>query len=237
VKKLHRLILLSAAYRQSHRNDERAVTFDPNNRILWHFPRRRLDAESLRDAMLAVSGRLDRTLGGSDSGELLFAEGEVIDKNRDFFRPNRVNGDHPVYTTSTRRSIYLPVVRNATPDIFALFDGADPNGVTAVRNDTTVASQALFLMNHPFVREQSLHLAKRLLNDEKASDADRVSLGFRLALGRDPRGEEVKDVFTFLDRYETLAAEKGRKPEDARLAAWQSFCQTLLCRNEFLFVE
>src|SRR5207302_1411248 len=95
VKKLHRLILLSATYQQSGQSDERAAKLDPNNRLLWRFPRRRLDAESLRDAMLAVSGRLDRTLEGNDSGELLFAEGEVIDKNRDFFRPNRVNGDHP----------------------------------------------------------------------------------------------------------------------------------------------
>jgi len=235
VKKLHRLILLSATYQQGHRQDDRAAKLDPNNRLLWHFPRRRLDAESIRDAMLAVSGRLDRTIGGNDSGELLFQEGEVIDKNRDFFRPNRVNGDHPVFTTSTRRSIYLPVVRNATPDILALFDGADPNGVTAVRNDTTVASQALFLMNHPFVRDQSLHLAKRLLKE--GNDADRVSLGYRLALGRDPRPDEVKDVAHFLGRYEKLATEKGRKPEDARLASWQSFCQTLLCRNEFLYVE
>jgi cytochrome c553 len=235
VKKLHRLILLSATYQQSGRNDERAAKLDPNNRLLWRFPRRRLDAEALRDAMLAVSGRLDRTLGGNDSGELLFKEGEVIDKKRAFFRPNRLTGDHPIYTTSVRRSIYLPVARNATPDIFALFDGADPNGVTAVRNDTTVASQALFLMNHPFVREQALHLAKRLLKETK--DADRVALAYRLALGREPSGDEVKDVMAFLDRYAELAAEKGRKPEDARLAAWQSFCQTLLCRNEFLYVE
>jgi hypothetical protein len=237
LKKLHRLILLSATYQQSTRTDERAANRDPNNRLLWRFPRRRLDAESLRDAMLAVSARLDRTIGGSESGELLFKEGEVIDKNRNFFRPNQLRGDHPVYTTSTRRSVYLPVVRNATPDVFALFDGADPNGVTAVRNDTTVASQALFLMNHPFVREQSLHLARRLLSDTKAADADRIALGYRLALGRDSRADEVKDVTEFIDRYEKLAVDKGHKPEDARLAAWQSFAQTLLCRNEFLYVE
>ena len=67
--------------------------------------------------MLAVSGRLNHTLGGADSGELLFKEGEVINPARDFFRPNRVQADHPVYTASTRRSIYLPVVRNAVPDV------------------------------------------------------------------------------------------------------------------------
>ena len=163
--------------------------------------------------MLAVSGRLDRSVGGDESGELLFKEGEVIDTNRDFFRPNRVKADHPVFTTSVRRSLYLPVVRNAIPDIFALFDGADPNGVTAVRNDTTVASQALFLLNHPFVREQSLHLAKRLLNDATVPDADRVAHGFRLALGRDRRsrrGERRADV------SRPLRQTRGGKGTDAR---------------------
>jgi mono/diheme cytochrome c family protein len=237
VKKLHRLILLSATYQQGGRNDERAARLDPNNRLLWRFPRQRLDAEALRDAMLAVSGRLTRTVGGDESGELLFNSGEVIDKNRDYFRPNQLKGDHPIYTTSTRRSIYLPVVRNATSDLFALFDGADPNGVTAVRNDTTVASQALYLMNHPFVRDQAAHLAKRILSDAKATDAERVAIGFRAALGREPRAEEVKEITAFLTRYEKLAGEKGLTPEAARSAAWQSFCQTLLCRNEFLYVE
>jgi hypothetical protein len=216
--------------------DERAAKIDPNDRLLWRFPRRRLDAESLRDAMLTVSGRLDRTIGGNDSGELLFREGEVIDKNRDFFRPNQLKADHPVYTTSVRRSLYLPVVRNAVPDLFALFDGADPNGVTAARNDTTVASQALYLMNHPFVRDQSRHFAQRLL-DAKLPDAGRVALGFRLALSREPRADEVNEVLAFLERYEKLATARGQKPDDARLAAWQAFCQTLFCRNEFLYVE
>src|SRR5262249_23225729 len=155
-------IVLSATYRQSNR------------------PIRRLDAEAIRDAMLAVSGRLDRTLGGDDSGELLFKEAEVIGAA---IRPNPGQTDHPVYPTSPRRSLYLPVVRNAVPDVFALFDGADPNGITAVRNDTTVASQALFLLNHPFVREQALLFARRLLS---LSDAERIVTGYRLALGRVP---------------------------------------------------
>jgi hypothetical protein len=237
VKALHRLILLSATYQMGSQTDEKAQGTDPNDRLLWKFPRRRLDAEALRDALLAVSGRLDRTIGGDESGELLFKEGEVIDKKRDFFRPNQVRTDHPIYTTSVRRSIYLPVVRNAVPDVIALFDGADPNAVTAVRNDTTVASQALFLLNHPFVREQARHFAKRLLADPNASDAEWVSAGFRLALGREPRTGEVREVVGFLAAYEKLAVAKGRPTEEARLAAWQSFCQTLFCRNEFLYVD
>jgi hypothetical protein len=237
VKSLHRQIVLSAAYQMSSRPDEVGLKRDPANRLLWRMPRRRLEAEALRDAFLAVSGRLDRTIGGDDSGELLFREGEVINKSRDFFRPNQVRADHAIYTTSTRRSLYLPVVRNAIPDLIALFDGADPNAVTAVRNDTTVASQALFLLNHPFAREQALAFANLLLADAKASDTQRIAHGFRRALAREASPEEVTTTHAFLDRFAALAMSKGRTPEEARLAAWQSFCQTLLCRNEFLYVE
>ena len=234
VKKLHRLILLSSVYQTGTGADEAARKADPGNRLLGRAPRRRLDAESLRDALLAVSGRLDRAVGGNESGELLFKEAENIGAR---IRPNRVQADHPVYTASTRRSLYLPVVRNAVPDVLALFDGADPNGVTAVRNDTTVASQALFLLNHPFVREQSLHFARRLLADPKASDADRIALAHRLALGREPLASEAAEVAQFLAAYQTRAEAKGRKPSEARLGSWQSFCQTLFCRNEFLYVD
>jgi cytochrome c553 len=234
VKKLHRLILLSNVYQTSSKADEKALRADSNNRLLSHFPRRRLDAESIRDSLLFVSGRLDPAVGGSESGELLFKEAEDINSR---IRPNRVQTDHPIYTTSVRRSIYLPVVRNAIPDVISLFDGADPNGVTAIRNDTTVASQALFLLNHPFIREQSRYFAKRLLGEDKVTDDKRVAIGYRLALGREPLSTEVREVTEFLAEYQKKVLERGAKPEEARLIAWQSFCQTLFCRNEFLYVE
>ena len=84
------------------------------------------------------------------------------------------------------------MVRNAVPDVIALFDGADPNAVTAVRNDTTVAPQSLFLLNHPFVREQSLQFAKRLLADGKVTDSDRIAAGYRIALGRRAAAPELR---------------------------------------------
>ena len=237
VKKLHKLLVLSSTYQTSARADDKLSKADPDNRLFGRAARRRLDAESARDAMLSVGGKLDPAVGGGESGELLFKEGEVIIPSRDYLRPNQVQTNHPIYTASVRRSIYLPVVRNAVPDVLALFDGADPNGVTAVRNDTTVASQALFLLNHPFVRDQSRHFAGRLLADAKATDADRVTMGYRLALGREPDAAEIRDVADFLAAYQKQAAAKGRKSDEARLTAWQSFCQTLLCRNEFLYVD
>jgi hypothetical protein len=236
IKALHRLILLSGTYQMAGNGDVGARQADPGNRLLWHVPRRRLDAEVLRDSMLAVAGRLDLALGGGESGEFLYKQGEVIDKKRDFFRPNRVQADDPLYTASVRRSIYLPVVRNALPDVLMLFDAADPNGVTAMRNDTTVPPQALFLLNHPFVRTQALHLAGRVLRTD-GMDAERIRAAYRVALGRDPHSGELADSERVLKDYAALAVARGQKQDAVRALAWQSFCQTLLCGNEFLYVE
>ncbi len=234
VKAMHRLILTSSTYRQASAGREPPGT-DPTNRLLWRMPRR-LDAESLRDAILAVSGRLDRTVGGDEASEFLFHEGEVIDKARDFFRPNQVRPEHPYYTQSRRRSLYLPVVRNGLPDVLALFDAADPNAVTAVRTDTTTPPQALFLMNHPFVRESAVAFARRLLASAE-DDVGRVRTGYVLALGREPLSQEMTDTLDFLKAYQGLAVSRGRSEVAAREAAWQSFCQSLFCRNEFLYVD
>ena len=234
LKKLHRQIVLSAVYQTSAKADEKSMKADPNNRLLGRTTRKRMDAESFRDSVLSASGKLDRMVGGGDSGELLFREGEGIGAS---IRPNRVQTDHPIYTTSVRRSIYLPVVRNAVPDVLSLFDGADPNGVTTIRNDTTVASQALFLLNHPFIREQSRHFATRLLADPKSTDAERLRQAYLGTLGREPGADELAEFNQYLSRYQQRAVSAGRKPDEARLAAWQSYCQTLLCRNEFLYVD
>jgi hypothetical protein len=236
VKALHRLLMLSSAYQRSSASNSASRRLDASNRLLGRMPLRRLDAEAVRDAMLAVSGQLARTPGGSESGEFLYARGEVIDKARDFFRPNQVKADDPVYTQSRKRSVYLPVVRNAMPDVLALFDGADPNGVTAVRNDTTVPSQALFLLNHLFVREQARHFAARLLADPTASDHDRLVKAYRVALGRAPTPAEVEEVTTFLAVLRSRAEARGQQGEARRLA-WQAWCQTLLVRNEFLYLD
>jgi hypothetical protein len=242
IKHLHRLIVLSATYQMSSQanagtHGTNPQLTDPGNRLIWRMPLRRLQAEELRDAMMGVSGCLDLKPGGNESGEFLFARGEVIDKNRDFFRPNRVRPDDPFYTSSHRRSIYLPVVRNAVPDALTLFDGADPNSVTPARNDSTNPSQALFLLNHPVVRDAALRFADRLLQDPAGNDDDRVTLGYRLALGRMPSDGERAVVLRFLAKYQEQGNTDKRNPTESRRAAWQSFCQTLLCRNEFLYVE
>src|SRR5204862_934578 len=116
------------------------------------------------------------------------------------------------------------VVRNLMPDVLALFDAADPNGVTAVRNDTTVPSQALFLLNSLLVRDQSRHLAQRLLADEKATDDQRLQRAHELAFGRQITEQELVAARTFLEAYSANPATRTRPQAEWRSTAWHSYC-------------
>ncbi|MBM3968893.1 MAG: DUF1549 domain-containing protein [Planctomycetes bacterium] len=228
MKSMHRLICLSATYQQIE-NGSAASDSSPR-----HPTRRRLSAEELRDSMLAVSGKLDRTPGSNESGEFLVSKAENIGA---MILPNRVAADDPFYTTFSKRSIYLPVVRNMLPDVLALFDAADPNGVTAQRNETTVASQSLFLLNSPLVRDQSRAFAERLLADQSHSPPQRIEQAHRLAFGRGATVEEQVQASEFLAAYLQTPSVLNRPEPERQLAAWQSYCQSLLCSNEFLYVE
>lgn len=245
VKQLHRLIVLSSTYRmQNAESNSRGSLRDPtvDSRTIHDFAdlsafqihRRRLSAEELRDAMLDVSGQLDPVPGNSESGEFLISKAEDISA---MIRPNRVGADDDFYTTFRKRTVYLPIVRNMLPDVLALFDAADPNGVTVVRNETTVASQGLFLLNHPFVRQQSKAFAERLLTDAQLTDDQRIELAHQLAYCRSATPVETEDTNAFLKAF-LQSPTLGDKPAaERRSTAWQAFCQSLLCSNEFLYVE
>ncbi|MFN8856828.1 MAG: DUF1553 domain-containing protein, partial [Planctomycetaceae bacterium] len=135
-----------------------------------------------------------------------------------------------------------PVVRNMLPDVLALFDAADPNGVTAVRNETTVAPQSLFLMNKPLVRDSDLELARRLTARQTAdggglTDDQLVVEAHRQVLGRSATEAELTEARDFLSMAQTISADPSADVTARRLSAWQSYCQALLCSNEFLYVE
>ena len=180
VKSLVRQIVLSHAYRIASTPDERALAIDPENRLQWRANRRRLDAECLRDAMLAISGQLDRQTGGT------------------VFKPGLAS-DFGYKQTSLRRSVYLPAFRNAMPEIFQVFDFADPSVSNGRRNVSTVATQALFMMNNPFVLDQSAHAASRLLDDPQLSDDRARSIeAYRLTLGRLPTEAEMQMTTDFV---------------------------------------
>jgi hypothetical protein len=214
VKRLVRMLVLSRAYQMDGAEDAAAVRMDPENRLLWRANRRRLEAEVLRDTMLCVSGQLDRRMGGSAVSAL----GEFATNN---------NGKGGLNTDEIRRrSVYLPVLRGGLPPLFEVFDFADPDVSTGKRNATTVPTQALYLMNSPFVMEQARKAARRLLA-EAGDDGDRLTLLYRRALCRVPTPGEREAVLRFL-----------REPSSmSELAAWASVCQAVCGCGELRFVE
>ena len=218
VKQLHRLILLSSTYQMSVAFNARAANVDPENRLLWRMNRRRLEAESLRDALLAVSGQLDRTMGGS----------LVNWQNADY-----TPGDS-VSATARRRAVYLPVVRDRVYDLFTIFDFANPSVGVSKRTPTVVSHQALFFLNSPLVKEQSRHLANSLLAVTDTDDTARVHDAYRRVLGRSAQKAEVNRALHY------LAQARSKLPAsavDASTQAWASLCQAMLASNEFLYLD
>jgi cytochrome c553 len=202
VKKLVRSMVLSRTYRLASSGGTGLQTgaADPENRLYGRANRRRLEAEAIRDAMLSVSGKLSNERGGA-----MF--------------PASIAADYGFKHTATCRSVYVPVFRNALPEMFDAFDFADPSTVTGRRNASTVAPQALFMMNNPFAVEQAKHAAARLV-DEKQSDP--LERAYRLALGRSPSAGERAIATKFLEMH----------PGD-----WAAVFQSLFASADFRFVE
>ena len=230
VKQMHRLILRSRTWRLASdaaacATRGRAEEVDATNVLHWRGEVRRLEAESVRDATLAASGLLDTSMGGS----MLHVA------NRAFlFDHTSIDGTK---YDSPRRSIYLPVIRNHLYDAFWLFDctdGAVPNGN---RGTSTVASQALYLLNSEFELGCAESLAKGILAAAPADTRLRPAILYRRAFGRMPtEGEAALVTSAVRDLEGTLAAE-GVAEEERTLRAWTAVAQTLLAGNEFLFVR
>jgi hypothetical protein len=224
IKAMHRLILNSSTWQQSTAYQHAAAEVDPDNRLLWRMNRRRLEAEALRDALLAFSGRLDHAMHGSLLGY----------ENRQYVA-STASVNATVYDFP-RRSVYLPVVRSALYEVFQAFDFPDPSVLNGDRPTTTVAPQALFLMNSPLVRGECRAMAERLLA-QPAQDADRLRRAYLRAYARPPSEAEVARDLGFLEAYEQSLLSRGTDPELARLKAWEALCRVLVSANEFLFIE
>ncbi|MFM7804666.1 MAG: DUF1553 domain-containing protein, partial [Verrucomicrobiota bacterium] len=190
----------------------------PENRWLWHFPRQRLEAEMIRDGVLAVAGRLDRTLGGS-----------LVTWKNDEYAPK-----DEVSESSLRRTLYLPVVRDRVYDLLTLFDFANPSVGVSRRTPTVVSHQALFWMNSPWVKEQSRAMAV-LLEGQSAGlrppVAERVVLAYERVLGRPPTTTEIDRARAFLEGPGVTAAD----PDSP--GRWAGWCQVLLASSEFQYRE
>jgi cytochrome c553 len=225
MKSMHRMILLSSVWQQSIKVDAPTFERDPENRLLARMNRRRLEAEAIRDSLLAVAGSLEESMGGT----------LLPTKNRAYVT-STANVD-PVVYVSNRRSIYLPVVRSALFDVFQAFDFADPSVLNGKRQSTTVAPQALFMMNSKFVAEQSRRMAERLFAEEPSDDATRVARAWRLAYSRPPSTDEVASSLNYVDTYSRQYRLKFPDRSDVELRSWQSLCRAIMAANEFLFVE
>ena len=225
VKSMHRLIVLSAAYRQSSFADSlRAEELDSKNTLLWRFPRQRLDVEQIRDALLFVSGRIDLEPGGPHP----FPPEDAWKFTQHFaFTAN--------YETD-KRSVYVMTQRIVRQPLFALFDGADTSASTALRSVTTTPLQALFAMNDKFVHAQAGAFAARLLA-APGHDRERIDLACQIALNRAARPDEIRETLAYLARAEAQLAAPDNSPGARRLAAWSSYARALLGSNEFMFID
>ncbi len=219
VKKLIRAIMLSRTYQLATSNDATALKADPDNRLCGRASRRRAEAEVIRDTVLLVSGKLDRAMGGSAVATL--GERAIDNESRGGLMTE----------TNTRRSVYLPVVRNDLPQLFDVFDFADPDVTTGRRDATTVATQALYLMNSAFAQENAKITAKRLL-EMKTDDAGRLTDLYRRALGRAPTEKETAAALKFVTEF-----KKGLKSKEPDVDAWSAVCSAVFGCTEFRFVE
>ena len=229
IKHMHRIILESRVYQLSSSADSKHTLSEydeyERTRLFGRYTKRRLDAEAVRDSMLAVSGTLDRTPGQEHP-----------------FPPSAswsFNQTAPFLAVyeNTRRSVYLMTQRLQKHPFLALFDGADTNASTGQRAETTTPPQALFLLNNEFVHEQARAFAELLIT-EVDGDRNRVQIAFERALGRPPTADEVDSTLTFVSKYRRLLAAPGTIADASQnLDAWAAFARTLLARNEFLHVD
>ena len=214
------MILRSNTYQMSTRHPDHAgaTLADPENRWLWRFPQQRMDAEQIRDSLLAVSGTLDMAIGGKS----------IPLRNRQFVF-DHTSIDNTRYE-SCKRAAFLPVVRNNLYTLFEQFDFPDPTMPTGSRNTTTVAPQALLMMNSELVMNAAKQLGASLIANS-TDNTIRIENLYRIVLGRKPLSSEVSRAISFLEgvvKTNSVGAEQER---------WNLLCHSLLLCNESIFIN
>ena len=250
IKHVHRLLVLSNTYQQAARPSDHglAAQVDPDNRLLGHMNRQRLEAETLRDSVLAVAGTLNEEHGGRmvrvplepEVYELIFTEGE----------PDGLWHVTPDVRQHSRRSIYLFAKRNVRLPLFEAFDQPDTLNSCPIRAVSTFAPQALILMNGRFAQDEAEAFATRLLRECGTDVTAQVDRAYRLALGRPPKEVEMQMARDFLAEQAELIRQRSNegqpsvRPTDASsdadaatAAALADFCLAIFNRNEFLYVN
>jgi cytochrome c553 len=222
-KGLVRRIMLGSTYRMSAQHDAPAMEKDPANRLLWRQNRRRLEVEPLRDAVLHLSGALDETRGGTLLGS---GNGDYV--------TNDQSGNAANYGVK-RRSLYLPVIRNAMYEMFGTFDYNDPSMHIDARPSTTDASQSLLMMNSPLLLEGGELLAKRVLASADDDEARAARL-WRMVYARAPTPDELRGALAHVERVAAMRAPSLGE-QAATLHGWQNLSQALLASNEFMHLD
>ena len=223
LKSLIKAIVLSRSYQLASSFNAKNFEADPENALVWRMSPRRLDAECIRDAMLAVSGKLELK---PPVGSMVAQRGDAAIGGypiKSMRAP--LSDDLFLSANANYRSIYLPVPRNAVPESLSVFDFAEPSVVNGSREVTTVPSQALFLLNNDFVSSSARHFADRIL---RLPLEQRIASAFQLAFARSPSSSETKALTQFLSDFPN---------RDDKQAAYLSFCRALLASAEFRSID
>ncbi len=230
VKRLHKLILTSRAYRMSSRTENRAaLAADQDNTLLWHQNLRRVEAEVVRDTMLAVSGRLNPKRGGPSVFPSLPKEVHTTQDSA-----GKGWEDSPA-DEQNRRSVYLVVKRALKVPLLECLDFANSTSGTGTRPTTTVAPQALMLLNDSFVQTQAAVFADRVQREAGPKPDAQITRSFQLAIQREPTKAEVLEAKVLLAEQTTRARSEGAKEPDT--VALRSLCRALLNLNEAVYVD
>ena len=223
VKRLIRSLVLSRVYQLSSSVEEWARKDDPENLMLSHHNRRRLDAEALRDTMLVASGSLDRQ---PEQGSLI--------QGRDVL----INELPPLHQPSRHRSVYLLMLRNSMPPELTPFNLPDALKVTGQRDSAVLATQSLYLLNNPFLVEQAQNFAARLQAQGDSADAvSMVRLAYELAFSRLPTDAEVRHALDFIRETASMLSSADSQAGQGVESTWAAFCQALLASNELRYID
>jgi mono/diheme cytochrome c family protein len=228
-KATHRLILLSNTYRQSSLFNERAAALDPENRLLWRMNPRRLEAEPLRDSVLAISGKLNPEMFGP--GIYPRIDPDVVNTGSRPRWPLDAKDDHSTW----RRSVYIFVKRSVLLPLIEVFDCPATVVSGPSRAVSTVSPQALALMNNEFVLQQAVFFAERVVKEAGPDKRAQVIRAFEIALDRRPNAGEIEWSLSFLKSQANGHAR--RKDEEPETCALRDFCHAIINLNEFVYID
>lgn len=238
------LIVTSSAYRQSSDYDAVKAGVDPDNRLLWHMNRKRLDGEAIRDSVLFCSGQINLQMGGPWIKVPL--EPEVVDTIFTESEPDNLWPVDPNPRQHARRTIYLHRKRNVRLPMLAAFDQPDMMSSCAARGQSVHALQSLILVNSDFMQAQSREMVNRLINEVPKDKSLRIKRLFTITIGRIPSAREFSKTQQFLKdqaaikRGQPAGPSAGGVPRRARtdqFAAWTDLCLAMLNLNEFIYVQ